>query len=573
MKKVRSMIAAMALGALTLSGCSLEDLMFWKKFGQDEQQQKDDQKQDGKDQTPGGDTTPSGGDTTPGGDDGGQTTVVNVQSVSLDHETATLEIGQSVTLHETVLPANATNKNVTWSATGEGIVSVDDGVVTALAAGTSVVTVKTADGNKTDSCTVTVNPEAAPVDIAYSDGTFEFNGNQQPGKFVYWAGDGGSVSSATYNADTQKYSLAFTTGWAWYGVQVFYLLPYAEATDEYDISWVVNSTIAMNITVNGEVKGLSVGDNTISFTKVGLHQGRTLNVQLGVDGVDGSGKTGTLTFANPEVYDKSNNRYHEISFSKESTLLKKIQVKEGKFVTAPSDPAAPSGQVFSGWFDGETKFDATQAVNAAHAYVARFIDESLATKYTVSVYDGETLLGTIQVLEGSKVDLSSIVFPFGYESDGYFKNAGLSEAFDPAAEIINENTTIYAKKRVAVTSASYNMYDDYVSHLADGSLQIQLTGWGANVWDVQLNYVLPEGNHNYTINYVYSIDKAGADVQIYDNATKAGPNTLVVGNNQNGSLNYNGALTSQNKLTFELGALPSEQTATFVLHSISLTIA
>lgn len=506
-------------------------------------------------------------------DDGGDPVdpvVVNVTSVSLDQESATLEVGESLQLNETVLPENATNKNVSWSASGNGVVSVDDGLVTALAAGQSTVTVTTEDGNHTAQCVITV-PQQQAIDIAYSDGTFEFNGTEQAGKFVYWAGDGGAVSSATYNSSTKKYSLAYTTGWAWYGVQIFYKLPYQEATDLYDIEWVVNSTAAGNITVNGNVTTLAVGDNTISLSNVGPSANRTLNVQLGVDGAGVIG-AGTLTFANPVVHDRTSNVYHHITFANGETVLKGIQVKANRLVSAPADPAAPSGQVFAGWYDGNNKFDATQAVTAAHNYVARFINESEATKYIVTVFDGENTLGSVQVLEGSKVDLSSIEMPFAYEAAGYYKDVGFAEVFDPATEIINNNTDIYVKKQIMVTSSCYNMYSDYVTHLANGALQIQLTGWAQEVWKVQLNYVLPAGTHNYTINFNYSIDKAGADVQIYDNATKGNLVTLAVGNNQSATINYNGALSDQNKLTFELGALPAE-TCTFVLNSITLTLA
>ena len=506
-------------------------------------------------------------------DDGGDPVdpvVVNVTSVSLDQESATLEVGESLQLNETVLPENATNKNVSWSASGNGIVSVDDGLVTALQSGTSTVTVSTEDGNHTAQCVITV-PQQQAVDIAYSDGTFEFNGTEQAGKFVYWAGDGGAVSSATYNASTKKYSLAYTNGWQFWSVQVFYKLPYQDSGDVYDIEWVVNSTVAGDITVNGSVKTLVAGENTITLANATVTN-RTLDVQLGVNNGANLGN-GTITFGNPVVNDKTPNAsYHHITFANGETVLKDIQVKANRLVSAPASPAAPSGQVFAGWYDGNNKFDATQAVTAAHNYVARFINESEATKYTVSVYDGSNLLGSVQVLEGAKADLSSIQFPFGYEAAAYYKDSGLNTVFDPAVEIINGNIDIYAKKQVAVTADSYNMYADYVSHLADGSLQIQLTGWAANVWDVQLNYVLPVGTHNYTINYTYSINKSGADVQIYDNATKAGPNALAVGQNQTGTISYNGALSNQNKLTFELGALPAEQ-ATFVLHSITLTIA
>lgn len=507
------------------------------------------------DDDPGGDVTPD---------------VVHVTSVSLNQTSATLNIGDTLTLQETVLPENATNKGVSWSASN-GNVSVDDGLVTALQAGTSTVTVTTLDGSITASCDITI-PQPQAMDIGYADPSFEFNGNQQAGKFVYWAGEY-STATTSYNASTKQYSITHNPSWAWYGIQIFYLAPYMEGEDKVDISWTVNSTSAGSITINGQVQSLVVGQNVIELKNQGLSEGRTLNVQLGVNSNPVSLlPAGTLTFQTPVLNDRSGNTYHKISFANGSEMLKEIPVKNGKLVTAPADPAAPAGQVFAGWYDGTVKFDATQGVTAAHAYTAKFINESEATKYTVSVYDGSNLLGSVQVLEGAKVDLSSIVFPFGYEAAGYYKDSAFNTVFDPTTEIINDNIDIYAKKQVMVGASSYNMYADYVTHLANGALQIQLTGWNANVWDVQLNYVLPVGTHNYTINFNYSIDKAGADVQIYDGVTKAGPLALAVGNNQNLSLNYNGALTAQNKLTFELGALPAE-TCTFVLNSITLTVA
>ena len=97
---------------------------------------------------------------------------VHVSSVSLDKTSASIKVGESVTLTPTVLPADAANKSVTWSASGEGIVSITDGVVKGLKAGSSTVTVTTVDGSKTATCAVTVSeadpkPEGA-VDLAYS---------------------------------------------------------------------------------------------------------------------------------------------------------------------------------------------------------------------------------------------------------------------------------------------------------------------------------------------------------------------------------------------------------------------
>ena len=83
---------------------------------------------------------------------------VAVTGVTLDKPTVSLVAGTSTTLTATVLPANATNKTVTWSSDKPAIASVDkNGTVTAHKAGEAVITVKSEDGAKTASCTVTVS--------------------------------------------------------------------------------------------------------------------------------------------------------------------------------------------------------------------------------------------------------------------------------------------------------------------------------------------------------------------------------------------------------------------------------
>jgi uncharacterized protein YjdB len=62
----------------------------------------------------------------------------------------------------TVLPENASNKNVAWSSSAPGVATVNNsGLVTAVANGSTTITVATQDGNKTATCAVTVAPVAA----------------------------------------------------------------------------------------------------------------------------------------------------------------------------------------------------------------------------------------------------------------------------------------------------------------------------------------------------------------------------------------------------------------------------
>ena len=94
------------------------------------------------------------------------TYVVPVTGVSLDESSITLDVGGNQTLTATVTPEDATNKKVRWSSDNEAVAAVsEDGVVTAVAGGTAVITATTHDGFFTASCTVTVNAPDAPPTI------------------------------------------------------------------------------------------------------------------------------------------------------------------------------------------------------------------------------------------------------------------------------------------------------------------------------------------------------------------------------------------------------------------------
>ena len=87
-------------------------------------------------------------------------------TVTLDQTELTLEKGDQAALTATVLPENASNKNVTWSSSDENVATVKDGVVTAVGAGEADITVTTELGGQTAVCHVTVNePEVQKYTI------------------------------------------------------------------------------------------------------------------------------------------------------------------------------------------------------------------------------------------------------------------------------------------------------------------------------------------------------------------------------------------------------------------------
>lgn len=108
---------------------------------------------------------------------------VSVSSISLNMNDISLNVGKSETLTATIYPTNATNKNVLWTSSNTSVATVNNGVITAVSAGTSIITVTTLDGNKTSSCTVTVTsptpiPEGEGDHYNKNGGTLAYSSNQ-----------------------------------------------------------------------------------------------------------------------------------------------------------------------------------------------------------------------------------------------------------------------------------------------------------------------------------------------------------------------------------------------------------
>ena len=92
--------------------------------------------------------------------------IIHVSSVSLDASSLKLSIGDTYAFKATVLPENATNKELIWSSSDDSVVSVDNGVITALKEGKATITVKSIDGYKSSSAEITVVKESPIVHVS-----------------------------------------------------------------------------------------------------------------------------------------------------------------------------------------------------------------------------------------------------------------------------------------------------------------------------------------------------------------------------------------------------------------------
>lgn len=89
------------------------------------------------------------------------TVSVPVTGVQLNNTSANIIVGETVRLKATVVPDDATNKNVNWTSSKPEVADISakgaEAKVTGRGVGTSIITVSTEDGNITEECTVIVS--------------------------------------------------------------------------------------------------------------------------------------------------------------------------------------------------------------------------------------------------------------------------------------------------------------------------------------------------------------------------------------------------------------------------------
>ena len=83
---------------------------------------------------------------------------IQVTGISLSHENIEIEITDEFELQATISPEDATNKKIIWSSSDEKIAKVsENGLITGLGEGKTIITAKSEDGGHTAQVNVTVN--------------------------------------------------------------------------------------------------------------------------------------------------------------------------------------------------------------------------------------------------------------------------------------------------------------------------------------------------------------------------------------------------------------------------------
>ena len=428
------------------------------------------------------------------------------------------------------------------------------------------------------------NPNITYIETVTTGGESDLTNNK--GKLLLWFGYncGGTVTNVSFTNENQL-SIDYTNEKEWYGVQMFYALPYGELNDELTISFDVIASVSGQFTFNNKIYSLDANQK-LSINETKKIEGVNLTVisiQLGTN-APSLLPSGNIKFTQPVIKD-TKNTYYKVEFMAGEEVEKSIYVKENRTVSAPKDPKAPAGKLFYGWVTKDNvDYSPSALITKAMTYHAKFIDESEAVKYSVVIKNGEETIDTLEVIKGQSVNKALVKCPWAYTLRNLYKDAGKANLYN--GEAVTADLTLYADLIVTPDRTWMNaeggmaIPDQHFEWDKEGTLHFKdMNPWASNdAWAVQVNFVVPRGESGkqYRITFDYKINLAGGDVQIWDAGTQQsyGMQDLSVAEGfTTGTIEFNGGTLTENNnnMTFEFGKIAGSTTIDFYLKNVRLS--
>ena len=181
--------------------------------------------------------------------DSDEDNTIAVTSVTLSKESTDITVGSSETLTAIVSPENATNKTVTWSSSNTDVATVNNGLVSALTAGKTVITAKA--GGKTATCTVTVKNQVATPTFSLSGTSLTISCATSVAS-IYYTTDGSTPTSSS-----TKYTGAISLTEA----VTVKAIAIAEGYTNSEVADVSYTSVGLFVRITGATVSTSVGND------------------------------------------------------------------------------------------------------------------------------------------------------------------------------------------------------------------------------------------------------------------------------------------------------------------------
>ena len=410
-----------------------------------------------------------------------------VSGIMLDKNELQIVEGATDTLVATISPANAENKNVTWTTSDEKVATVAaDGTISALSAGTATITVKTEDGGFTATCAVTVIKKTVAVTGISLDKT----------------------EAVLVEADTLKLTATIAP---------------ADA-DNKNVAWTSSDEKVATVTVDGTITAVSAGTATITVktedggftatctvtvskkkipvtgvsldkTEAALSQGDTLKLTATITPADADNKNVIWTSSDEKVATVTADGV--ITAVSAGTVTITVKTEDGNFtasctVTVVPDPIPVTGVTLNKqvlylveWSSATLKAtvtpddadDKSLIWTSSNSYIAKVDENGKVTAYspgtatiTVTTADGNYTATCTVYVYSSTVSVSSVSLDKSQATVNQGSSLQLTATINPSDATNKDVTWTSSNPTVATVDTNGK-----VTALAPGTTTITVT--------------------------------------------------------------------------------------------------
>ena len=374
----------------------------------------------------------------------GDSEVVDPVTVTISQETASIEVGSTVTLTATASDESA----ITWSSSDTGVATVSGGVVTGVSAGTATITATSGDAKATCTVTVTktedpteevaitISQETASVEVG---STITLTATTSDGSEVSWRSNkagiatvengvvtGVSAGTATIMATSgdAKATCAITvveaggvdpTGEplqaptiAIEGKELTITDTNTEGVSSYTVNIIDKSALNSGVTAGTVVRTLTAKDKTLTINDIGLAAGE-YDVQA--KAVGGSGYADS-ELSESVAFTVTATTSYEVPLTDENTSVK--MVGQWQYWSEIANDAALTDTVTDCAYDnGSVSFTMDQT-NAVNWYATQFFYDVFGIEnkqnYTVTMKITVTDLTIFDGAEAGKITVNGTEF-------------------------------------------------------------------------------------------------------------------------------------------------------------------
>ncbi len=235
--------------------------------------------------------------------------------VSLNYSSVTLEAGKAKALSASVTPLSASDKTVKWTSSNKKVATVNSkGVVTAVGAGSAVITATSGDGNASATCRINVTQKVKK--LKFSESTYTVKAGSKITLVCKATPSTATETNYKWSSSNKKIATVSSSGVV-KGINAGKVTITAKTQDGK-----VKATCTVKVAM--PAKGI-----TLSKSSVTLGTGKTTTVEATVKPSNATNKKVTWTSSNYDVADVSSSG--RITAKKTGNAVITAKTKDGGF--------------------------------------------------------------------------------------------------------------------------------------------------------------------------------------------------------------------------------------------------